>query len=109
MLKNRWRPIVTLAMTPPGIEVEIKSVLFDLVRSRCAQLELEEGMLVMPVGTSLAFVEVEKPNGEVVRVERTYASFIEVEERAADAPRFMRDRPGSGRCRKPQAPEISAA
>jgi hypothetical protein len=80
MLAKRWGPLVTLAMTPVGIEVEIKQIRFDLVRARCASLDLEEGMIVMTIGTSLAFVEVERPDGEVVHIEREYASFIAVEE-----------------------------
>jgi hypothetical protein len=69
-------------MTPPGTAVEIKQILFDVVRERCAALELEEGMLVMTVGASLAFVEVERPDGEPVHIEREYASFVAVEEPA---------------------------
>lgn len=80
MSDKRWGPLVTLAMTPAGIEVEIKQILFDVVRARCASLDLQEGMIVMTIGASLAFVEVERPDGEVVHIEREYASFIAVEE-----------------------------
>lgn len=59
-------------------EYEVRRIVFDVVKERCAQLGLEEGMTVRCRRRGHDCVLVERPDGTVVPMELTYARFVEV-------------------------------
>lgn len=61
-----------------GREYEVRRIVFDLVKERCAHVGLEEGMTVRCLRRDQGCVLVERPDGVVVPMELTYARFIEV-------------------------------
>ena len=63
----------------PGQRVRVKKILFGLVRDRCLEAGLEEGLELRYRSRTADQVVVELPDGQVRDLELPYAWFVQVE------------------------------
>jgi hypothetical protein len=76
-------PVRTLASIRPGERLQIVGIVFDSVRSRCAQARIGETSVVTCLAATATHVLLQSPTGEHVVFERTWSRFIQVDDPAA--------------------------
>lgn len=76
---SQWPWPRTLALSQPGQTVQVKEILFDLVRDRCWELGIREGSVVECRDRDGSSVVVDLPNGERAQIPRDYAWFVSVD------------------------------
>jgi len=64
----------------------VRGVVFGLVRDRCLQLGVEEGMDIRCLSRTRDFVTIELPDGTLRELELAYAWFVPVELAALEVP-----------------------
>lgn len=80
------RPVRSLAAIGPGETVVVRCILFDSLRSLCAELDLREGDIVSCRATTPTQLLLEKPNGQGITLRRDRARFIQVSQPAGPLP-----------------------
>jgi Fe2+ transport system protein FeoA len=73
-----WAWEKTLAVGRPGQRYQVVSVLFPLMRDRCAELGFREGDEITCRGNARNFVDCRVPKGRMVHLRRDEAWFIRV-------------------------------
>lgn len=73
-----WSESLDGAQPGRGREYEVRRIVFDVVKARCARLGLERGMTIRCLRKDRSSVLVELPDGAVAPIESIYARFIEV-------------------------------
>jgi hypothetical protein len=74
----------SLAATAVGEAVEIRSILFEAVRSLCYDLGVREGDIVRCRADGPSHLLLETPRGRTVSLDRDWARFIQVEDPLTD-------------------------
>ncbi|HWV56546.1 MAG TPA: hypothetical protein VNZ57_03660 [Longimicrobiales bacterium] len=76
----------SLAAVDTGDIVEIRRILFDVLRGLCADLGVREGDVVRCRANTASHLLLETAGGRTVTLERDWARFIQIDTRSA-APR----------------------
>lgn len=84
------RPVRSLAGIGPGETVVVRCILFDSLRSLCAELDLREGDIVSCRTATPAQLLLETANGQGITLHRDLARFIQVSRPAGPPPLHAR-------------------
>jgi hypothetical protein len=82
----------SLAAIDTGEAVEIRRILFDVLRGLCADLGVQEGDVVRCRANTSSHLLLETPTGRTVALERDWARFVQVDSATSQA-----NRVGSGK------------
>ena len=72
-------PSHVLASAPGDTPLRVLSVLFDGVRSHCAEQGVRVGTCVRRIGETARYVVLEVPERGLVELDRALSAFVEVE------------------------------